>query len=72
MERDQAFLAAFADVEIVVEEIIGEGELVFCRMGWRGRQVGQVLDIPATGRNFEIMGSCFTASGFHYAYTPQI
>ncbi len=56
IERDQAFLGAFADVEIAVEVAVGEGDLVLCRMRWRGRQTGEILEIPATGREFEIMG----------------
>ena len=56
IERDQAFLAAFADVEIVVEDAVAEDDLVLCRLRWRGRQVRPIPGARLTGRGFEIMG----------------
>jgi predicted ester cyclase len=56
IERDQAFMAAFEGIQLTVEEIIGEGDLVFCRMRWRARHIGPIFGIQATGRRFEIMG----------------
>jgi len=58
VRQDQDFLKAFADVSMVVEEAVAEGDLVFCRMRWKGRQVGPILDVPATHRSFEVMGFC--------------
>ncbi|MGH7719637.1 MAG: ester cyclase [Steroidobacteraceae bacterium] len=56
MKGDLEFLAAFADVQLSVEEMVAEGELVMCRMRWRGRQVAPVLGVESTGRSFEVIG----------------
>jgi predicted ester cyclase len=56
IERDRAFLAAFADVEVAVEDLAEEHDLVFCRMRWRGRHTGDIPGAKASGRRFEIMG----------------
>src|SRR5688500_4913951 len=54
--RDQAFAAAFSDTRISVEQLVAEGEIVMSRMTWRGRHTGAFQGIPATGKQFEIMG----------------
>lgn len=56
VERDQAFMAAFDDVHFTIEDLAGEGDLVFCRLRWRARHIGPVLGIEPTGRSFEVMG----------------
>jgi predicted ester cyclase len=58
IERDREFSTAFSDVKITVEEQISEGDLVFCRMSWKGRHTGDIPGAAATGRSFEIMGFC--------------
>jgi len=56
IEGDQTFLSAFADIRITVEEIVGENDLVICRLRWRARHVGPILGIEATGRDFDVGG----------------
>ncbi|MGH9908152.1 MAG: ester cyclase [Pyrinomonadaceae bacterium] len=58
MKGDQEFVAAFENVTMSVEDIIGEGDLVFCRMRWRGKQVMPVLDVQSLGREFDVFGFC--------------
>ena len=42
--------AAFEDLHFAVEEIVAEGDKVVTRWTLTGRQVGEFLGIPATGR----------------------
>ena len=44
------FLAAFSDVTVSVEDLLGEGDLVASRIIVRGTHAGTFLGIPATGR----------------------
>ena len=58
MKGDQEFVAAFENVTMSVEDVVGEGDLVFCRMLWRGRQIGPVMDIQSLGKDFDVSGFC--------------
>ena len=58
MKGDQEFVAAFENVTMAVEDVAGEGELVFCRMRWRGRQVAPVLGVQSLGKDFDVSGFC--------------
>ena len=58
MKGDQEFVAAFENVTMVVEDVAGEGELVFCRMHWCGRQVAPVLGVQSLGKDFDVSGFC--------------
>lgn len=58
MQGDQAFVAAFADVTMSVEQIAGEDDVVFCRMRWRGRQIAPVMGVQSSGKNFDVSGFC--------------
>ena len=55
---DQEVVAAFENVTMSVEQAVGEGDLVMCRMRWRGKQVAPVLGIESLGKNFEVIGFC--------------
>ena len=55
---DQEFATAFENVRMTVEETAAEGDLVFCRMRWRGTHIGDVLGIPASGKDFDVVGFC--------------
>lgn len=62
MKGDQEFVAAFENVTMSVEDVAGEGDLVFCRMRWRGRQVAPVLGVQSLGKDFDVSGfsqDCF-------------
>jgi steroid delta-isomerase-like uncharacterized protein len=48
--------AAFPDIHWVMEEMVGEGELVFSRFTWSGTHRGTFLGIPATGRRVNVPG----------------
>jgi predicted ester cyclase len=58
MKGDQEFVAAFENVMMSVEEAVGEGELVMCRMRWRGTQIAPVLGVQSLGKNFDVIGFC--------------
>jgi predicted ester cyclase len=58
IKGDQEFVAAFQDVTMSVEDIAGEGDLVFCRMRWRGKHVAPVLGVQPEGREFDVTGFC--------------
>ena len=58
MKGDQEFVAAFENVTMLVEDVSGEGDLVFCRMRWRGKQVASVLGVQSSGKDFDVFGFC--------------
>jgi len=58
IKGDQEFVAAFENVTMSVEDVAGEGDLVFCRMRWRGKQVAPVLGVQSSGKDFDVFGFC--------------
>ncbi len=44
------FRGAFPDLEITLDEVIGEGDLVAASSTLRGTQQGEIFGMPATGR----------------------
>jgi predicted ester cyclase len=55
---DQEFVAAFENVTMSVEDVAGQGDLVFCRMRWRGRQIAPVMGVQSLGKDFDVSGFC--------------
>lgn len=51
------FLAAFPDLEIAVEQVIGEGDVVAVRWCLRGTHQGEIQGIPATGKRAQARGT---------------
>jgi steroid delta-isomerase-like uncharacterized protein len=49
------YVSAFPDVQITVEDLIAEGDKVVMRYSWRGTHQGELLGIPATGK--QVVGS---------------
>ncbi len=49
-----SFLAAFHDTEIMVEDLIGEGDRVVSRVVLHGVHKGDLPDLPATGKSFTL------------------
>ena len=49
-----AFLSAFHDTEVAVEDLIAEGDKVVSRVVLRGVHKGDLPDLPATGRSFAL------------------
>jgi len=46
----QTYFAAFPDIHVRIDELVGEGETVAARMTWSGTHRGPWLGMPATGR----------------------
>jgi len=49
-----AFFAAFPDMRIVVEQTVGEGDLVSTRGYFEGTQEGDFMGVPATGKTVNV------------------
>ena len=52
-QRVQMLRAAFPDLEVKVEEMLGEGDKVVTRARVRGTHLGPFRGIPATGKKVE-------------------
>lgn len=50
------YLAAFPDTEYTVEQQVDEGDLVVTRWTARGKQEGDLMGIPGTGKEVEVTG----------------
>ena len=48
------FFAAFPDMRIVVEQTVGEGDIVCTRGYFSGTHDGEFMGIPATGKNINV------------------
>jgi predicted ester cyclase len=48
------FFAAFPDMRIVIEETIGEGDLVCTRGYFEGTHNGEFMGVPATGNKVNV------------------
>ena len=57
--RIRALREAFPDVRFVVDEIVGENDVVAVRYRWEGTHSGTFLGIPATGRRAAVRGMDF-------------
>ncbi len=44
------FFAAFPDMSVTIDQIVGEGDLVVGRMTTSGTHKGEMMGIPATGK----------------------
>jgi steroid delta-isomerase-like uncharacterized protein len=55
----EAFTRAFPDLQFVLEDCIGEGDLVAARYHWEGTQKGELFGIPATGKKVSVAGMDF-------------
>ena len=56
VEMLRAFRSAFPDVELVVEELVAEGDVVAFRGVERGTHEGEFLGFDPTGETFEMTG----------------
>lgn len=48
--------SAFPDLSITVEEMVAEGDTIAARFTARGTQQGQFMDMPPSGKSFEVTG----------------
>ncbi len=44
------YFSAFPDLQIIPEDLIAEGDKVTMRYGWRATHKGELMGIPATGK----------------------
>ena len=51
-----AYFSAFPDLQITPEDLIAEGDKVTMRYGWRGTHKGELMGIPATGKQVTTSG----------------
>lgn len=51
-----ALLAAFPDLQVDVEDLVAEGEKLVTRYSVRGTHKGDLMGIPATGKEISITG----------------
>src|ERR671910_584576 len=51
VRRCYAYFEAFPDLHLSVDELIAEGDRVFCRSTMTGTHDGEYKGIPATGRH---------------------
>ncbi len=54
-----AWRAAFPDLVITIEDLVGEGDTVAVRSTLRGTHRGAFLGVPPTGRHRTVMGMAF-------------
>lgn len=48
------FRAALSDVEVIVEDLVAEGDRVVDRITVRGTHTGELMGVPASGTRFEM------------------
>jgi steroid delta-isomerase-like uncharacterized protein len=48
----QAFLSAFPDLQVVVEDVLVEGDKACVRVAFSGTHTGDGIGVPPTGRQF--------------------
>jgi predicted ester cyclase len=54
VEHMNVFNVAFSDMQIMVLDIISDGEKVVARTTWRGTNDGEFMGMPSTGKQIEI------------------
>ena len=50
------YFSAFPDLQITTEDLIAEGDKVTMRYAWRGTHKGELMGIPATGKQVVTSG----------------
>jgi len=55
-----AYLTGFPDGAITVDDIIAEGEIVALRWTGRGTNTGELMGMPATGKQVTVPGITYT------------
>jgi predicted ester cyclase len=46
--------AGFPDIHVTVEDVVGEGEKVYCRFTTTGTHGGMLMGVPATGKRVTV------------------
>jgi len=52
-------LAAFPDIHVTIGEIIGEGDILACRITFTGTHTGDFMSIPPTNKKIDITEALF-------------
>ena len=55
-ESARAYRAAFPDLKLTVEDVVGDGDLVATRWSAHGTQKGELFGIAATGKEATVTG----------------
>lgn len=55
-ESARAYRAAFPDLKLTVEEVVGDGDLVAIRWSAHGTQKGELFGVAATGKQATVTG----------------
>jgi len=58
-DRIRDLRKAFPDLRFVLDELVGEGEVVAARYHWQGTHKGMFLGIAPTGRRLSVRGMDF-------------
>lgn len=53
LEHDQQFLAAFPDVHVTIEDLVGEGDKIVARLHVKATNTGPFAGQPPTGRQVQ-------------------
>ena len=54
LEMIGGYFTAFPDLKAQVESVIGEGDRVFARISLSGANTGELMGMPATGKQLEL------------------
>ena len=54
VKHNSYFNEAFTDRQIIVEDLIAEGDKVIARIVWSGNQTGEFMGMPPSGKHVEI------------------
>jgi len=54
VQHMSVFISAFSDMQVIVLDLITDGEKVVARTTWRGTQTGAFMGLPGTGKQIEI------------------
>lgn len=52
----RGFWAAFPDMRVIIEDLVAEGDKVACRFHFEGTHRGELMGIPATGKQVSVPG----------------
>jgi len=55
----EMYYAAFSDLNITIEQMLAEGDKVAVRVIARGTHTGELMDIPASGKQVSVVNDAF-------------
>jgi steroid delta-isomerase-like uncharacterized protein len=54
VQHMSVFNTSFSDMQVIVLDLITDGEKIVARTTWRGTQTGAFMGLPVTGKQIEI------------------